>query len=191
MSLPQARPADWVDVLIAEEDAPTRRHLRDVLEQEGYHCAEAGSGPEAVEQAERHAPKCVLLDLVPPQDELRVAHRLRSRARTQAAFIHCLTWPDAERDPPGKTVDASALLRVVRQDLGSPLEWAHGLSKADADDLVDWLENHGVQGQVHCEEGQGFAVRCPGFQVEKDLGAQVLRIRRQSRHQTAKEPRAE
>src|SRR5262249_17954843 len=156
--------------------AQTRRTLRHVLEQEGYHCAEAGTGPEAVEQAEQNPPKCVLLDLVPAQDELKVARQLRADARTQAAFIHCLTWPtDQSEGPrpagdalPAKLVDASSLLRVVHQDLGSPTEWVHGLSKAAADDLLDWLENHGVRGMLHCEEGHRFAVRCPGFRVEKD-----------------------
>jgi hypothetical protein len=55
-------------------------------------------------------------------------------------------------------------------------EWAHGLSKADAEDLLDWLVDHGVQGEVRCDEGHRFAVRCPGFRVEKN-SEQGLRIR--------------
>jgi hypothetical protein len=34
-----------------------------------------------------------------------------------------------------------------------------GLTKAEAEDLLDWLEGHGQSGQVSYVEGQGFAVR--------------------------------
>jgi hypothetical protein len=42
------------------------------------------------------------------------------------------------------------------------------LTRAEAEDLLDWLEVHGAAGELTVEEGQGFAVRCPGFRVGRD-----------------------
>src|SRR6266545_4485521 len=87
-----ADPSSHVDVLIVEDDEPMRRSLRLLLEGEGYHCAEAGDGREAVERARRQAPDCVLLDIVMPGlDGLTVARTLRLDPLTRAAHIHCLT----------------------------------------------------------------------------------------------------
>jgi CheY-like chemotaxis protein len=47
----QLERAPGVDVLIVEDDAPTRRSLRTLLEQQGYTCAEAEDGPKALELA--------------------------------------------------------------------------------------------------------------------------------------------
>jgi len=55
-----------VDVLIAEDDAPMREGLRQLLEGRGYHCVEAADGLRAVELARRCPPRCVLLDLAMP-----------------------------------------------------------------------------------------------------------------------------
>jgi len=88
-----------VDVLIAEDDELLRLSLRLLLEQEGYTCAEAATGREALEAAHRHRPRCVLLDLgMPELDGLAVTRLLRSDPRTRAAHIHCLTGEaDADR----------------------------------------------------------------------------------------------
>src|SRR5262249_55498807 len=81
-----------VDVLIAEDDAPTREGIRRLLEQQGYRGAEAGDGREAWELARRPLPRCVLLDLrMPALDGLAVACQLRADPRTCGAAIHCLT----------------------------------------------------------------------------------------------------
>jgi hypothetical protein len=34
-----------------------------------------------------------------------------------------------------------------------------GLTKTEAEELLDWLEAHGKTGQVSYQEGQGFSVR--------------------------------
>ena len=186
MSILQEDWADRVDILIAEEDARTRRGLRRLLERDGYHCAEASNGKEAVELARQHLPQCVLLDLVAMEDDFEVARRLRADPRTQTAHIHCLTWPtdeviQAEAAQAGcdtaisTPVDMTRLLEVVHQEL----KWAHGLNKSEAEDLLDWLENHEASGQVKMEANDGFAVRCPGFRAVRDANGQ-LRIRRQS-----------
>jgi CheY-like chemotaxis protein len=179
-----------VDVLIAEDDTTTRQSLRRLLEAAGYNCAEAGTGREAIELAQQHPPQCVLLDLrMPELDGFSVARQLRADPRTQGAYIHCLTgWTDeAVREQAAqagcnlfltKPVDAAALLHVVHHDLRDPAERVRGLTKTEAEELLDWLEAHGAAGALDYEEGQGFAVRCPGFRVEKDASGRLQLSRR-------------
>jgi CheY-like chemotaxis protein len=169
-----------IDVLIAEDDAPVRAGIRSLLEQEGYHCAEAGNGRDTVELARRHLPRCVLLDLrMPGLDGFAVARRLRADPRTSGAAIYCLTGltDSATRRAARavgcaafltKPVDPAALLEALRPRPRDAAEWAHGLTKAQAEDLLDWLENQGVIGELAVEEGLMFAVRCPGFRVKRD-----------------------
>ena len=53
-----------------------------------------------------------------------------------------------------------------------------GLTKAEAEQVLDWLEAHGCQApELHHEEGQGFAVRMR----EADEGSAELRCRRSHR----------
>jgi two-component system cell cycle response regulator DivK len=175
-----------IDILIAEDDALTRQVIRHLLEHEGYHCAEAGDGRETVALARQHLPKCVLLDLRMPQlDGFAVARRLRADPRTRSAALHCLTgWADEaarhEAQEAGcetfltKPVDPDTLLQALRPQRGDPAEWAHGLTKAQAEDLLDWLEAQGAAGELALEaERPGFAVRCPGFRVERDASGRV------------------
>jgi CheY-like chemotaxis protein len=122
-------PADPVDILIADDHDLTRWHLRQLLEREGFTCAEAGNGQEAVELARRRLPRCILLDLAMPiKDGFTVARRLRADPRTCGTHIHCLTgYPDQathrEARQAGceliltKPVDMSALLTVLRRQL--------------------------------------------------------------------------
>lgn len=49
------------------------------------------------------------------------------------------------------------LLDPARAD-GVP-DWVRGLTKTQAEDLLDWLEAHGVAGEVMYEDDIGFAVR--------------------------------
>src|SRR5437763_4291879 len=55
--------------------------------------------------------------------------------------------------------------------------WVTGLTLTEAQDLLDWLENHGCTGlEVSCPEGTAFAVRCvcpPGLRLGRDQGGQV------------------
>jgi len=178
---------DRLDILIAEEDADTRHHLRDLLEQEGFHCAEAATGSEAVELARQHLPQCVLLDLPKPdQDGFGVARQLRADPRTRGAYIHCLTGltDEAARTEAAqsgcnvsltKPIDVPALMQVIHQELKHTTDWVHGLTKTEAEELLDWLETHGTAGELGLgDEGESFAVRCPGFRVEGDAREQIL-----------------
>jgi CheY-like chemotaxis protein len=162
-----------VDVLIAEDDDATRLGLRVLLEGQGYTCAEAADGPQAVSLARRRLPRCVLLDLaLPGLDGLAVARRLRADPRTAGARIHAVTGRSGPTDREEarragcetfllKPVEPEAILGLVRPPAPPAVEWLTGLTLTEARDLLDWLENNGGAGlEVAYREGEGFAVRC-------------------------------
>jgi len=90
-----------LDVLIVEDDPGARTAVRRLLEREGYTCAEAGDGREAVDIARLRPPRLVLMDLMMPEmDGFAAARQLRLDPRTQDIPIHCLTgldFPEARR----------------------------------------------------------------------------------------------
>jgi CheY-like chemotaxis protein len=159
------------DVLIAEDDDLVRRSLRQLLEQQGYTCAEASDGRAAVDLARQQLPHCLLLDLgLPLLDGFGVARALRADPRTRGVRIHCLTGLSGpgvrqQADQVGvktvltKPVDPARLLDALR-DQAPGQETVSGLSKSQAEDLLDWLQAHGCHDcSVEWEEGQGFCVR--------------------------------
>jgi DNA-binding response OmpR family regulator len=182
----QECPADLIDVLVADDDAPLRHALCFAFAQGGLACAGAADGRQALELARRHAPLCVFLDLVLPElDGLSVARRLRSDPRTRAAVIHCLTGHD---DPAtrvdatragfdgflAKPADPAELVELVRRQVRRAVrDWACGLDKRQAEDLLDWLEAHGAAGELAVQADGRFAVRCPGFRVAQDEWGRV------------------
>jgi CheY-like chemotaxis protein len=118
---------------------------------------------------------------MPELDGCAVARALRADPATRAAHVHCLTGhtdPASRRDARAagcetfltKPVDAAALLQVVRADVSrAGADWLAGLTKAQAEDWLDWLAAHGYPpAHLSYREGQGFAVRCPGFRVSRD-----------------------
>jgi CheY-like chemotaxis protein len=124
-----AKHAAHIDVLVAEDDPVVRLAVRQLLEGEGYTCAEAEDGREAVEIARQCPPRLVLLDLMMPDvDGFTAAEQLRSDPRTREVPIHCLTaldFPAARRAAArsgceaflAKPFDVDGLLDVVRTTL--------------------------------------------------------------------------
>jgi CheY-like chemotaxis protein len=118
--------ATSVDVLIAEDDPVIRMAVRQILEEEGYTCAELEDGRDVLDVALECRPRLVLLDLMMPQvDGFTVAEQLRADPRTQDIAIHCLTaldFPAARRAAfrsgcdvfLTKPFDVEGLLDVVR-----------------------------------------------------------------------------
>ena len=114
-----------LDVLIADDDALTRRLLRRILEGEGYRCAEAASGDEALEIARSRPPRLALLDvMMPGPDGFHVAQHLHADPDTQDVRVIFLTArndPEATRAArrvPGdmllvKPVDTNVLLDAL------------------------------------------------------------------------------
>lgn len=125
----KSRPA--VDVMIAEDDALLRLCVRHVLEAEGYTCAEAQDGQEAVAIAQQCTPRLVLLDLMMPNvDGFTAAEQLRADPQTRDIPIHCLTaldFPAVRRAAKRsgcevfltKPFDLDGLLDVVSVALGA------------------------------------------------------------------------
>jgi two-component system cell cycle response regulator DivK len=159
-------PCAPVDVLIADDDAQLRGSVRLLLEAQGLTCAEAADGPQTVALARRVAPRCVLLDLgMPGLDGFTVARKLRTDPRTAQTQVHCLTGrtdPTSRRQAAEagcalyltKPIDPTAVLAAVRG-------WS-GLTRAVAEELLDWLEMHGyAPAAVTYAGGIGFAVRLP------------------------------
>ncbi len=162
-----------VDVLIADDDALLRTSLRFLLEQQGYRCAEAETGREALDLARESPPRCVLLDLKMPElDGYAVARQLRADPRTRAAHIHCLTGQTgpAVREQAheagcevflAKPVALGLLLKIVNQQRvpWTPREVA-GLSLVEAEELLDWRAANGYPpAEVVFRYGEGFSVR--------------------------------
>jgi two-component system cell cycle response regulator DivK len=96
-----ATPRAPLDVLIAEDDGDVRLAVRQLLEAQGYTCAEAADGGAAVRIARESPPRLVLLDLMMPVvDGFAAAKRLRADPQTRGVRIHCLTaldFPAARR----------------------------------------------------------------------------------------------
>jgi CheY-like chemotaxis protein len=182
-----------VDVLIADDDASYRECVRLLLESAGYRCAEAGDGLEAVELARRLLPRCVLLDLAMPRlDGYTAARALRSDPYTSSLRIHCLTGitgPEAQQMAQeagcerflAKPVRPDALLRAVGAT-APPREVAVVVpTLAQAEALLDWLENLGCTASVVAFDGQGvtLCVTCPeGLELVQDAGGEVRAFRR-------------
>jgi CheY-like chemotaxis protein len=178
-------PTSAVDILIAEDDDLMRSSLCSLLEREGFRCAEADNGREALVVARRHSPQCVFIDLgIPELDGFTVTRHLRSDPLTRDAHIHCLTGrqDDSSRQQAQeagcemyltKPVDVNRILEVVhRQVTPAQLEWVSGLNLTQAQELLDWLENHGcTRLAMQCRGEAGFAVRCacpPGLKLNRD-----------------------
>jgi CheY-like chemotaxis protein len=121
-----------IDVLIAEDDPDIRRAVRHLLECEGYSCAEAEDGREALEIAQQSPPRLVLLDLMMPKmDGFTTARKLRADPQTRGVHIHALTamdHPEVRRAARKsgcelfltKPVDLDGLVDVVCSTLNDP-----------------------------------------------------------------------
>jgi CheY-like chemotaxis protein len=166
-------PGAVVDVLIADDDDLLRASMRTFLELQGLTCAEAGDGHQAVEVAHSCLPRCVLLHLgMPGLDGFAVARHLRADPRTRGAHVHCLTGQvdplrRLQAEQAGcelfftKPIDPDVVLQAIRGET-APQQAAcvSGLTKADAEELLDWLEAHGLPAEVQLSRTEGsFAVR--------------------------------
>ena len=75
-------------VLIVEDEAQIRRLLRVCLERNGYQVVEGSTGEEGIDQAIRHQPDLVLLDLgLPDTDGLAVLRRIREWSKVPILIV--------------------------------------------------------------------------------------------------------
>ena len=79
-------------VLLVDDEDSLRRVMKDLLEREGYHVAEARDGVQALDQVDRVAPDIIVLDLnLPGLDGYGVLSHLRSRPMTAGIPVIVLT----------------------------------------------------------------------------------------------------
>jgi len=86
--------------ILAVDDEPTILELvRYNLEREGYVVKTSTSGAEAIREAERIEPDCIILDLMLPGiDGLDVCRRLKQRERTRRIPVLMLTAKSEDSD---------------------------------------------------------------------------------------------
>jgi two-component system, OmpR family, KDP operon response regulator KdpE len=85
-----------VELLLVEDDEPTRRALASNLTAHGYRVREAASGAAALEAWEQRRPDLILLDLgLPDTDGIAIVRTVRSEASTP---ILILSAREQERD---------------------------------------------------------------------------------------------
>jgi type II secretory ATPase GspE/PulE/Tfp pilus assembly ATPase PilB-like protein/CheY-like chemotaxis protein len=79
-------------VLLVEDEDQLRRVMKDLLQREGYHVAEARDGIQALDEVDRFAPDVIILDLnLPGIDGYSVLAQLRSRPATREIPVMVLT----------------------------------------------------------------------------------------------------
>ena len=86
-------------ILIAEDDEPNRRLIKDVLMYHGYEVIEAVNGAEAVKMATGHKPDLVLMDLqMPVMNGVEAIRQLKNSPETKDIKIIAVTGLAMESD---------------------------------------------------------------------------------------------
>ena len=86
-------------ILIAEDDEPNRRLIKDVLMYHGYEVIEAVNGDEAVKMATGHKPDLVLMDLqMPVMNGVEAIRQLKNSPETKDIKIIAVTGLAMESD---------------------------------------------------------------------------------------------
>jgi CheY-like chemotaxis protein len=113
-------------VLVVEDDKDARDSFTEVLEEEGYHVAEAADGREAVVYLSDNRPAAIVLDLMMPRlDGWAVASLMRQGRLPQVPIVVVTAATDhwGYPAPPNrvlkKPVDLQELLDAVRAVAGS------------------------------------------------------------------------
>jgi two-component system cell cycle response regulator DivK len=153
---PTSNPRGPLDVLIAEDDCDVRLAVRQLLEGEGYTCAEAEDGRAAVEAARHQAPRLVLMDLMMPEvDGFAATQQIRADPLTRDIRIHCLTalnYPGARQAAQEAGCDGFLAKPFSPDDLLSAVRAAVNSGRAGDDALTQAIEGL----------GKTLAARVPG-----------------------------
>ncbi len=112
------------DILVVEDDEPTRSLMRRVLEQEGWSVVDAEDGVQALDRVEASTPELVFLDLMMPNmDGFEFLQRFRQN--------------EAHRDIPVVVVTAKELTPDDRQQLEADVENILEKGGRERDELLD------------------------------------------------------
>lgn len=124
-------------ILIVDDEAPARERLRRLIEAmaDCRVCAEAANGNEALEQATRHHPDIVLMDVrMPGMDGIDAARHLTGQA-TPPAVIFCTAYDDYALTA-FKVEATDYLVKPVRREaLASALERAGRVNRVQSQQL--------------------------------------------------------
>lgn len=104
-------------ILIAEDEEPLRRVLRDILSFEGYQVIEAVNGEEGLAMVLKEHPDLVLLDVVMPKmDGLTMLKKLRTDEWGKTAPVMILTNL-SDNDEVIKTAKDEGIEYFVKTDI--------------------------------------------------------------------------
>jgi CheY-like chemotaxis protein len=81
-------------VLLVEDDAPTRRMMRSMLERAGWSVSEAENSSAALERIAENRPALILLDLSPDRDGGDFTRQLRQHEEWRSIPVVVLTPAD-------------------------------------------------------------------------------------------------
>jgi two-component system alkaline phosphatase synthesis response regulator PhoP len=88
-----------VDILIVEDEPEIAQLIAQTLEREGFHCAIATNGLQALEIVPQQQPDVIILDLMlPGLDGLEVCTRIRQKTDIKDPYILMLTAKGEEID---------------------------------------------------------------------------------------------
>ena len=75
-------------VLVADDDAPVRSLLRQVLQEEGYAVQEAATGVEVVDKVKEGSPDLVIMDVrMPELDGIEALSRVKATSPKTSVLI--------------------------------------------------------------------------------------------------------
>ena len=101
-------------IVVADDDRDTRELYRACFDMSGFVTAEASTGEEALEAAERLKPDVLLADLVLPDiDGLTVARRLKERPATAGIRVILITGATVH-DFQRKAAEAGVLRALLK-----------------------------------------------------------------------------
>lgn len=104
-------------ILVAEDEEPLRRVLKDILSFEGYQVIEAVNGEEGLEMVLKEHPDLVLLDIVMPKmDGLTMLKKLRTDDWGKTAPVMILTNL-SDNDEVIKTAKDEGIEYFVKTDI--------------------------------------------------------------------------
>lgn len=118
-------------ILIVEDDAKSRRLVRDVLEYQGFRTAEAVAGDDGVRLAKTLAPSLILMDIqLPRLDGVAALRLLRADPATRAIPVVAVTASATSSERPAireagfdghhdKPIDVRALVALVERMVGA------------------------------------------------------------------------
>lgn len=104
-------------ILVAEDEEPLRRVLRDILSFEGYQVIEAVNGEEGLNMVLKEHPDLILLDIVMPKmDGLAMLKKLRADDWGKTASVMILTNL-SDNDEVIKAAESEGIPYFVKTDI--------------------------------------------------------------------------